>query len=244
MILLITDLHCQYHLVDAQVAFAEQTTGCEVGSVIVLGDFGLFEHSLRSFFREQNRRFGRKVYFIEGNHEEFTAFDDLARQYSDCFTHLPRGTVHSIDGYRILALGGAAYMDAATTPMGCEIQPRDIQACLALPADGVDIVLSHDCPRGIGVRNSPGFEHYGAPGFPRGKEIAAHLSPRLWVFGHHHRWFESEQGTTRYVGLAESWKGFALLDSSHSLRVVKNFIDPPPGFWGALWGRLKRFWGG
>lgn len=243
MILLITDVHCQYHLIDLQVAFAEQETACPVSCVIVLGDFGLFEHSLHAFFRRAKRRFTRPVYFIEGNHEEFEAFDDLALQYRDCFTYLPRATIHRLDGVRLLALGGAAYMDAQTTPRGCELKPEDIQHCLELPADGIDIVLSHDCPSGIGVSNCPGFAHYGPPGFPGGKAVADHFAPRLWLFGHHHRWFETSLGPTRYVGLAESWKGFALLDSDLDLRLVRNSIGPPLGVWSRAWDRVKRLWG-
>ncbi|NLI75508.1 MAG: hypothetical protein GX442_03590 [Candidatus Riflebacteria bacterium] len=239
MLLLITDVHCQYHLIDEQVAVAERETGRPVTQVVVLGDFGLFAHTLQDYFRRQGRRFARPVSFLEGNHEEFGAFADLVDQYRDCFTHLPRASVHCLAGVRILALGGAAYMDAMTTPMGCEIRPQDIEACLAHPAGSVDVILSHDCPRGIGVTNAPGFGHYGAPGFPRGREIAAHLRPRHWVFGHHHRWFERDQEGVSYWGLAESWKGFALVTEGQDLRVVKNLVNPPAGVWTRLWRWLR-----
>ncbi|RCK79014.1 MAG: hypothetical protein OZSIB_0565 [Candidatus Ozemobacter sibiricus] len=243
MLLLITDVHCQYHLIDEQVAYAEQLCGQAVAQVVVLGDFGLFAHTLYDFFRRAGRRFARPVSFLEGNHEEFDAFADLVGEYRDCFTWLPRASVHTLDGHRVLALGGAAYMDAMTTPRGCEIRAEDIAACLALPAGSVDVVLSHDCPQGIGMTNAPGFGHFGPPGFAGGREIAAHLQPRLWIFGHHHRWFDRTHGATRYLGLPESWKGFALLGHHGDLRVIDHFLDSPSTFWSRLTTWCQRLLG-
>jgi len=237
MILLISDLHCLFHLVNLQIEHAERTTGQAITSVLVLGDFGLFDHALRGFFQERKERFARPVFFIEGNHEEFDEFDRLVREYAPFVTHLPRGSVREIDGVRLLALGGAGYMDAMTTPMAAEITDRDIDRCLAHPPDAVDLIISHDCPEDIGVPNSPGFEHYGAPGFRRSPELIRHFHPRFWVFGHHHKWFSHEQDRTRFVGLAESWNGYALLRDGR-LEIVRHEIPRPQGPWERLWAWL------
>lgn len=92
-ILLLSDVHARYGVVDAQVEHAQQELGCAVDQVLVLGDFGLFGDDLQRHFRRDRRRFSHPVSFIEGNHEDFAAFERLVRDYADVFTHLPRASV-------------------------------------------------------------------------------------------------------------------------------------------------------
>jgi hypothetical protein len=228
VILLLTDVHARFHVVNAQIEHAEQRLGHPLAAVLVLGDMGIFEGELRAFFRDAGQRFLRPLYFIEGNHEDFAAFNRLLRTYADAFTHLPRSTAHAIDGHRFLALGGAAYMDPAATPPRGVVEPADIAACLRLPRDAARIILSHDCPAGLGVPNSPGFEQYGPPGFPGGDRLAERFRPKLWFFGHHHKWFDRTLGATRYIGLPESWEGYALLGANRTLRLVRHRVHVEP----------------
>ena len=238
MILLISDVHCQFQLVNQQIVHAETTLGKTVSQVAVLGDFGLFDHSLYDFFIRKKQSFIRPLAFIEGNHEEFDRFTELVEKYADFFVHWPRGSVQQVGGLNLLCLGGAAYMDMHTTPRGCEIVDKDIENCLKHPPGGADIILSHDCPNDIGVLNAPGFEHYGKPGFARGRELIDHFKPRYWVFGHHHKWFHAQVGPTHCQGLAESWNGYAIIDDQGALSVKNNSIDRPLGFWKALWRKI------
>jgi predicted phosphodiesterase len=235
MILLLSDIHCRYDIVDRQLDHAEGEIGEPISAVLVLGDFGLFEPFMKRFFRSGQHHFRRPTYFIEGNHEDFDRFDRLVQRYRDVVTYLSRGTIHQISGTRTLALGGVSYMDAHTTPQGAEIRPRDIDRCLSLPRDGVDTVISHDCPAGIGVPNQPGFEHYGPTGFAGGERIVHHFQPRLWVFGHHHRWFDQTIDGTRFFGLPQSWVGYALLaDDGQLLRIEHQLPKDSPArrpFW-------------
>jgi Icc-related predicted phosphoesterase len=115
-------------------------------------------------------------------------------------------------------------MDAWSTPSGCEIHDVDITAGLAHAPGTVDLVLTHDCPTGIGVCNTPGLEHYGQPGVAGLARLAAHLRPRLWFFGHHHRWHAHEEDGVRYVGLPESWLGYALLLADGTVERVENEV--------------------
>jgi predicted phosphodiesterase len=239
MILLLSDVHCRYDMVDQQLAHAETELGIPVSDVLILGDFGLFEPFMKRFFRKSARTFARPTHFIEGNHEDFDHFDHLVRKYSDILTHLPRSTVHAIAGTRMLALGGVRYMDAHTTPQGAEILPRDIERCLALPEDSADMVISHDCPAGIGVPNQPGFEHYGPTGFADATAVIAHFRPRLWVFGHHHRWFDKTIDGTRFFGLPQSWLGYALLGSDGDLHRVDHLLPKKPPR-ASIWRWFRR----
>jgi hypothetical protein len=239
VILLLTDVHGLYTVVNAQIAHAEATTGTLVAAAVILGDVGLFEPHLGRFFRRAGERFLRPTYFIEGNHEDHDHLAALAHAYRHELVHLPRGSVHTIDGCRLLCLGGAGYMDAHTTPRAAVITPADLEACLGHPGDSVDTIISHDCPQGIGVPNSPGCEHYGPPGFAGSDLLRAHFAPRLWVFGHHHRWFDHGAGGTRFVGLAQSWKGYGLLDCGATLRVVRHRVPIDTPFWSRLWQRWQ-----
>jgi hypothetical protein len=210
-ILLVSDVHAHFHVVEAQIVHALDELQCSVSDVLILGDFGAFGPDLHAYFRRAGNRFQRPVSFIEGNHEDFAALATLVKDYADVVTYLPRASLHRFGIWNTLCLGGARYMDAWSTPRGCEIRDVDIAACLAHPPGSVDLVLTHDCPSGIGIGNTAGLEHYGPPGVDALAEVAASLQPRLWFFGHHHRWHLQLQGPTRFYGLPESWFGYALL---------------------------------
>ena len=238
-ILLISDIHAHYHVMNAQITHAQDTLGRPVDQVLVLGDFGLFGSNLHDYFRRGRRSFSRPVAFIEGNHEDYRDFDNLVREYADVATHLPRGSVQRFGPWRWLCIGGARYMDSWSTPPGCEIREQDIDACLIQKPDEVDIVISHDCPTGIGMTNDSELGHLGRPGVEGLARIAEHLRPHWWFFGHHHRWHECESGGTHFIGLPRSWQGYALLDSTGELQRVEHEVGLPkrPGWW--RWIGLK-----
>ena len=198
-------------VVNAQLAHARQTSDLQVEQVVVLGDFGLFDADMHRCFRRDGHRFEVPVSFIEGNHEDFRDFDTLVERYGDVVRHLPRGSLEPMAGRYALCVGGARYMDAWSTPSGCEIKPQDIDRCLALSAGTVDMILSHDCPQGLGVTSEPGLRHLGPPGVPAFDLVLAHHRPRLWFFGHHHRWHDEVRDGTRFLGLPQSWQGYVLL---------------------------------
>jgi predicted phosphodiesterase len=223
-LLLLSDVHGQFRVIAAQIDHARQQLGHPVTCVVVAGDLGLFGPDLHRYFRQGGHRFDVPVSFIEGNHEDFRDFDALVQAYADVITYLPRATVQQPGGRQALCLGGARYMDAWSTPRGCEVTERDIAACLALPAGSVELVISHDCPCNIGVPNSPGLDHYGPPGVPGLDRVAAHLRPRLWFFGHHHRWHRHEHDGTRYIGLPESWQGYCLLDEGGQVHHIEHSV--------------------
>jgi hypothetical protein len=223
-LLILGDVHARFHVVEEQLSHALTEVGCAVSEVVVLGDFGMFAPNLHAYFRREGHRFLRPVSFIDGNHEDFMALHHLAAAYADVVTHLPRASLHSFGPWRTLCLGGARYMDAWATPIGSEIRDEEIEICMRHPAGSVDIVLTHDCPTGIGVSNSSGLEYYGVPGVEELAALAECLRPRLWFFGHHHRWHAFEDEHTRFYGLPESWEGYALLSADGQVRRVDHEV--------------------
>jgi len=141
--------------------------------------------------------------------------------------------------WRGLCIGGASYMDAAITPRGAEILNSDIDRCLSHSPGSVDLILSHDCPGGIGVPGSAGMEHYGSPGEDRLALLAERYRPRWWFFGHHHRWFDRDLDGTRYVGLPESWFGYALLHGDGEIQVVRHQVEKNARPWWKQWPGFK-----
>ncbi len=228
IILLLSDIHAHYGVIDAQMVHAEQRFGRPVTQALVLGDLGLFGPDLHAHFRRGRQRFPRPVAFIEGNHEDYGAFDQLVRSYADVITHLPRGSVHAFGAWRWLCIGGARYMDSRSTPSGCEIRAADVAACLAHAPGSVDVVVSHDCPTGIGVTSDAGLRHLGPPGVADLARVAAHLRPRWWFFGHHHRWHEHAADGIRYIGLPESWRGYAAVAGDETVHLVRHEVPLPP----------------
>ena len=51
MILVISDIHCRYSVVNEQVRHAEETMGMPVDQIIAIGDLGIFEDERIDSFR-------------------------------------------------------------------------------------------------------------------------------------------------------------------------------------------------
>lgn len=230
MIMIIGDVHGHFQVINEQIKFASEEFGMPIDAVIVLGDMGIYIEPLKKFFVSENQSFTAPVFFIDGNHEDFAHFDELVKKYEKHMKWLSRSQINSICGIRFLSLGGACYMDALNSPSGSEIKDCEIDNCLCHSKEQVDIILTHDCPCGIGVPNAPGFEYYGPPGFARSQELVEHFQPRKWFFGHHHRWFKNHLGNTEFHGLPESWKGFGILAQDLQFTAHEHHIQISRGW--------------
>lgn len=114
------DMHGDYTRLKAGI-FPEQKAMTKTDSVIICGDFGLWDASAQQDYWLdwlENRPF--TTLFVDGNHENF----DLLNQYPvrewhggkvhlirPSVIHLMRGQLFNLDGKRIFTMGGASSHD-------------------------------------------------------------------------------------------------------------------------------------
>jgi Icc-related predicted phosphoesterase len=166
--------------------------------------------------------FDAPLYWIKGNNENFDAVasGDLPPGHH----YIPNGVLVEIDGppIRVAGVGGTLAPTWYDSPASGLPHPKkgtakatdaadrrrhfvreEVEACKALR--GVDIFLSHEAPRPYRVGR----------GIDAGKtpinEILAGMKPRLHLFGHHHRFAESERQGVPSVGLDVVSKSYLLI---------------------------------
>lgn len=123
--------------------------------IVHLGDFGVWPGRegtayLRSVEEECARRRVR-IWFIDGNHEDFTQLESL--RYLGPVRWLPRGTRWNWHGRTWLALGGGVSLDRAVRTEGRDWWPEEeitgAQAAEAAAGGAADVMVTHDCPSGV-----------------------------------------------------------------------------------------------
>lgn len=138
----------------------------ENDNIIVLGDMGLlwrkdkkdFNYNINLWNTESN---GVKLYFIDGNHENFTLLKDFPiennmQKISNNVYHLLRGRTYEFESKKILTIGGADSIDWHLRTKGFTwweeetISEADIAG---VAASHYDYVLTHCCPRSIFEEN-------------------------------------------------------------------------------------------
>jgi Icc-related predicted phosphoesterase len=168
--------------------------------------------------------FDAPLYWIKGNNENFDAIasGDLPAGHH----YIPNGVLTEIGppALRVAGLGGtlaptwydtsaselphpkkgtAKATDAANKRR--HFVREEVEACKAMR--GVDVFLSHEAPRPyvVGRGNDAGKTPI--------NEVLASMKPRLHLFGHHHRFTESERQGVRSVGLDLVSKSYLLIDA-------------------------------
>jgi hypothetical protein len=178
--------------------------------------------------------FDAPLFWIKGNNENFDAIASGSLPSGLIF--VPNAVLTGIDSpaLRIAGLGGTlaptwydtpaadlpypgmqAKADKSARGGGAPRAVRDdkrrhfvreeVEACKAMR--GVDVFLSHEAPRPyvVGRGNDAGKTPI--------NEVLAAMTPRLHLFGHHHRFTESERQGVRSVGLDLVSKSYLLVDA-------------------------------
>ncbi len=224
MLLLLGDVHCQFEFINTQFRHATQRFGAAPTTVLQLGDMGFYKKRLIEFFEEQENTLAAHVHFIDGNHEDFLRLDSLKKRFAAHFTHHPRCSNQEFLGMRFGMLGGASFMDHINTPAGSVISRGDVERCMRMEPGAIEVVVSHDCPTGIGVPGRAAFGYCGEPGFTGSRSILKRHAPKLWFFAHHHDWFRADDGRTKFYGLAPAWEGYGILQQDGTYTEVRHKI--------------------
>lgn len=167
--------------------------------VMQLGDFGVWDGEHGEAFLDgvsaAARAANLPVYFIDGNHENFDLLysyeldETGTRKLRDFLWHMPRGSVHVIDGVRIGCAGGGVSVDRRQRTPGVSWWPQEaindeeLASCKRMGK--LDVLLSHDCPSSMPMRHlKPDLDS--AAHRMRMNEIGAATQPDFWLHGHMH----------------------------------------------------------
>lgn len=179
--------------------------------VFQVGDFGVPFNSDPWYFdkiSEYAVQKGVKVYFIDGNHENFNLIEEWVEHFDrdenghilicDNLYYIPRGTVwEDEDGLTYAVMGGAASVDRQWRAKGYDwfeeemITPQDVlNLHTNIAGRKIDVFLTHDCsddtPWGFVLIPDP-------QSYLNRKVIDALLetiNPTLHFHGHMHKHFE------------------------------------------------------
>ncbi|MCP9272451.1 metallophosphoesterase family protein [Mycolicibacterium arenosum] len=133
----------------------------DVDTILQLGDFGYWTDDpatdeYLSTVDDLLESSGIRLYWIDGNHEDHTRVDD----WTDAYRHprvryLPRGFRWQWWGLTWMSVGGAMSVDkhyrleGESWWPGEELTDADVE--YASRDGGVDVIVSHDCPRGVDI---------------------------------------------------------------------------------------------
>jgi Icc-related predicted phosphoesterase len=162
------------------------------------------------------------IHWIKGNNESFDAI--AKRRFPPALRYLPNGERRDVEGCRVVGVGGTfapTWYDAdpAALPHPRKGTMRatvladkrrhfvraEIDAAAA--AGQVDVLLTHEAPRPFRVGRMDA-------GRTPINELIAALTPRLHLFGHHHRFVEQDVEGVRSICLDLIGRSYLLIDTT------------------------------
>ena len=175
------------------------------------------------------------LYWIKGNNENFDAI--ASGDLPPSLPYVPNGTLTTIAGLRIAALGGTFAPTWYMTPAADLPHPRkgtarateladkrrhfvreEVDRCKAMR--DVDLFLTHEAPRPYRVHGGRGPDAGKTPI----NEVLASAQPRLHLFGHHHEWSNQVRQNVRSLGL-DAVSGSDLLIDPRSMQFERYSVD-------------------
>jgi Icc-related predicted phosphoesterase len=160
------------------------------------------------------------LYWIKGNNENFDRIAEwqAGKALVPNLHFIPNGTAVEAGPLRVAGLGGTfapKWFDtaAANLPHTKSDDKRrhfvreEVEACTRLR--DVDILMTHEAPRPFVVVEKRRLD----AGKPAINGVLAALKPRLHLFGHHHRFMESEREGVRSVCIDRVNRSYLLIDA-------------------------------
>lgn len=211
---------------DPILFFADKMKLTKNDYVIVLGDMGLFwrkdKRDANAFIDYFEQHYEFNLYFIDGNHENFTILHSLEEDenhmgiVSEHIRHLKRGRRYNIDGKDILAIGGADSVDKFRRTEGLswwkEEAVTDEDVNMVDPGH-YDYVLSHCCPISIFNTYKSSLCTLGNitdddnPDFHisdnKLEQVLNSITFNHWYFGHYHQDLDLDD---KFTCLYHTWR--------------------------------------
>jgi len=177
-ILILGDLHAKWHDLNSVMKNVDFNLKIPFDFVIQVGDFGFFPSEmlkLDKFTEIRTKRptslgcevdykplkFHKKVYAIDGNHEDHkfikkSNHEEWKEKYN--IYYQPRGSWMDIDGYKIGFMGGALHcdrrqegsIDSETTNYILNTQINKVIDDWN-DVGGMDVIITHSCPIGLNI---------------------------------------------------------------------------------------------
>ena len=188
-------------------AFIKRFNLNENDNIIILGDCGIawrndkkdLKYHIEQWKENSN---GVKLYFIDGNHENFDILNKLPIEnnmgkVADGIYHLLRGQTYYFDGKKVLVCGGADSIDLYRRVKGLSWWPEETileSEIDAIAADHYDYVLTHCCPRSVFESNKvylitldninqDAINHYSENML---EKLMNKITFNKWFFAHYH----------------------------------------------------------
>jgi len=182
--------------------------------LIACGDFGYWpdEKSCDELSKIKLPKDG-KLLWCDGNHENHWALRDRkSDEIEPGIIYMPRGSTYTLpDGRVILFMGGAHSIDKAWRTLGIDWFPEETisqKDMYKLPDIDVDIIVSHTCP---GELVPQMIKHYNGKDFEPSNAALTKLwemyKPKLWYFGHWHKYLEIKMDGTQFYSLSATGFG-------------------------------------
>lgn len=188
--------------------------------LFIVGDFGYFENSVSSDIIKDGIKYigfksiknikpnNTKIYWIDGNHEshlELVKYQNgKIHEIEKNIFFCSRGSTITINNYNILFIGGAASIDKNAKTEGVDwfreetISYQDFEKCMIY--DKIDIVFSHTCPEYFVkyIKNNNKINDSSTTAL---NIIFNYYNPKLWFFGHWHKYVENIYHGCNFFGL-------------------------------------------
>jgi hypothetical protein len=181
-----------------------------IKTIMQVGDFGMWTHepdgvTYLDVMNEECRKFGIKVYFVAGNHENWDHLNWIEQNNPKTYAGLTIVRSHirytgrvkrwGMAGKMFQAVGGAVSIDKAYRTLGKswwaqEAVPVGVVKDLEKSGMQSDYLLTHDSPTcapfGFRLKNDPDSQMHRE----LMNRIGRVVKPKRWFHGHYHTWME------------------------------------------------------
>ena len=243
--LIVGDVHGEFKGLNHYMNRIQGTINYDV--ILQVGDFGFWKESLQSSKKKFPEMCKRPIYFVRGNHEEYSRynrhrviepfFNDyegvIVPNYFVKCRHIPRylnDETVEINGLKVLGVGGAVSTDREYRVLGYswwkeeEVDRKNVMRIIKKSLKP-DIVIRHDGPSHFFRAGEYNYLFPNRAGDKLLGKLYDHIKPRFWFFGHFHVYMEWEdpRSGTRFVCFPTWNKGYGILDTKLMELEMKNW---------------------